>query len=31
LRRHPEALADWLTEFRSEPQKLSEASADAAA
>jgi hypothetical protein len=30
LRRHPEALADWLAEFRSQPSNLIEASANAA-
>ena len=30
LRRHPEALADWAAEFRTEPPKLIEAGAGAA-
>jgi hypothetical protein len=30
LRRHPEALADWIAEFRPEPLKLIEAPVDAA-
>jgi hypothetical protein len=29
LRRHPEALADWIAEFHAEPPKLIEARADA--
>jgi hypothetical protein len=30
LRRHPEALANWVAEFRTDPPKLIAAGADAA-